>query len=112
MRCVGIVTVLLFALTAGPALADPGYGPRETVDQSFTTTQPGAATGLDFHGTYHAANDPNGEPPYLERMIFYPPAGQTFDTSVPGQCTASDAELSMSGPAACPADSRIGEGRA
>ena len=47
--------------------------------------------------------------PYMRRMTFYPPAGMRHDTSVPEQCTASDFELSMNGPAACPEGSLIGE---
>jgi hypothetical protein len=43
-------------------------------------------------------------------MVFYPPAGMERDTSVPQRCTASDAELSLRGPAACPKGSRLGGG--
>src|SRR3954451_6060841 len=99
-----------FALLAAPAAAEPGSGPRETVDQSYTATSPAAPTGLGFSSSYHAAGDPSAPPPAMKRMVFYPPAGFRFDTSVPGQCAATDAELELRGPAACPPDSRLGDG--
>jgi hypothetical protein len=43
-------------------------------------------------------------------MVFYPPAGMRYDNTVPAQCSASDVELELIGPAACPPGSRLGEG--
>jgi hypothetical protein len=100
----------LCALLPAAASAQPANGPRETVNQSFTTSRPGTPTGMRFSGRYHAAGDRKGEPPYMRRMTFYPPKGLHYDTNVPDRCTASDAELSLRGPAACPAGSRIGGG--
>jgi hypothetical protein len=109
---VALVTQLLLAAAIGSssASAQPVSGPRETLDFQFTTTQPNTPTGWTFTGTYHAADDPDGPPPYMRRMTFYHPPGMMFDTSVPGRCTATDAELAVRGPAACPADSHIGAG--
>src|SRR4051794_12616289 len=45
--------VVLFALTTAGAPAQSGRGPRETVDQRFTTTRPSSPTGLGFSATYH-----------------------------------------------------------
>src|SRR5689334_13096825 len=99
-----------FLFIAAPAVAEPGSGPRETVDQSFTATTPATPTGLHFSSSYHAAGDPSAPPPAMERMVFYPPRGFRYDTAVPGQCTATDAQLELQGPAACPSDSHIGDG--
>src|SRR6478609_9610531 len=85
------------ALLAGPAAAEPATGPRETVDQSYTTTSPGTATGLDFTSSYHADADPQSPPPPMRKMVFYPPAGFRFDTTIPGQCTATDVQLELQG---------------
>jgi hypothetical protein len=103
-------TVLAVLLLAGSAAAEPASGPRETVDQTYTVTAPDTPTGLGFTASYHAADDPQSPPPAMRRMVFYPPAGFRFDTSVPGQCTATDVQLQLQGPAACPANSRIGWG--
>jgi hypothetical protein len=113
-RVAGVVGILLVAAGAWPACsaATPVSGPHETVDQQFTTTQANAPTGFVYNGTYHAAGDPNGNPPYMRKMVTYNPAGQRFDTSVPKRCTASDAELMTQGAAACPAGSKVGGGTA
>src|SRR5205085_2705946 len=108
---VGLLMVAA-AASAWPACAAaaPASGPHETLDSRFTTTQPGAPAGFNFTGTYHAAGDPAGDPPYMRRMISYSPRGQRFDTSVPDRCSASDLELATSGAAACPDGSRLGGG--
>ena len=110
---VGVLAQLILALSAvwaAGAAAEPGSGPRETIDQSFTTTSPNSPTGGTFTSTYHAADDPNGNPPFLRRMVFHPPPGTRYDTSVPEQCTAPDAVLQVFGASACPAGSRLGAG--
>jgi hypothetical protein len=43
-------------------------------------------------------------------MIFYPPRGMRYDTSVPARCSATDVQLQVLGPDACPAGSRLGGG--
>src|SRR3954468_2279889 len=111
MAVIGAVGALALAC-APPAGAQPGSGPREDVNESFTATQPDAPTGLAYTGTYHAAGDPQGNPPYMRRMQFVPPAGMRFDTTVPDQCTATDIQLEAQGPKACPPGSVIGSGTA
>jgi hypothetical protein len=100
----------LAALMPAGAAAQPVAGPRETVDQGFTTQRPSSPTGSTYTGVYHAAGNPKGDPPYLRKMVFYPPRGMRYDTSVPARCTASDVELEALGPDACPAGSRLGGG--
>jgi hypothetical protein len=106
------VGVAMLACAGWPvgAGADPVSGPHETIDNQFTTTQPHASTGFHFTGSYHAAGDPSGDPPYLRKMVSILPAGGRFDTSVPERCGASDLELAVQGAAACPPGSRIGGG--
>ena len=109
----GVVILLALAslgAVPGSAGATPVSGPHETIDNRLTTTQPNAASGFSFDGTYHAAGDPSGDPPYMRRMVFYNPAGLRYDTSVPARCSASDVELETLGAAACPAGSRLGGG--
>ncbi len=109
----GLLTQLVClvpALLAGVALAEPGSGPHGTVDQTFTTTAPSSPTGIGFTARYHAEGDPSADPPFMRRMAFFPPKGMRYDTSVPDACTASDLELQLDGPAACPEGSRLGGG--
>lgn len=100
------------AMWAAPAAAEPVAGPREDVDQRFTTTRPHSPTGGGLTASYHAAGDRKGNPPYLYRMVVTPPRGMRYDTSVPEQCTAPDPVLEALGPDACPAGSRLGGGTA
>jgi len=104
------MALVVSTLAASGAAAEPGYGPHETIDQTFSTTQPGAPTGVDFTAGFHAAGDELSPPPYMRRMTFYPPSGMRQDTSVPAQCTAPDVQLEVMGPAACPPGSQIGGG--
>jgi len=103
--------VALGVVPGAPASADTVRGPHEVVTSEFTTTQPGTPTGMHYVGRYHAAGDPEGEPPYMRRMQSRT-RGLRYDTTVPERCTASDVELALRGPDACPAGSRIGGGTA
>jgi len=100
----------LCALFATSASARPGNFPRGTVDQTYTAKKPNKPTGASFTGSYHAPGDPKANPPYMRKMVFYPPRGWRYDTSVPDRCTASDLEIELSGPSACPKSSRLGGG--
>jgi hypothetical protein len=106
----GLLLWALCALWPAAAAAQPASGPREVLDQAFTATHANRPTGVRFTGAYHAAGNKKGNPPYLKRMIFYPPPGLRYDTSVPARCTAPDVVLQVQGPAACPAASRLGGG--
>ena len=111
--CVALALLgALAALWAIAATGQPASGPRETVNQRFTAKRGGVATGLSFTGRFHAAGNSQGQPPFLERMVMHPPRGMRYDTNVPARCTASDAELQVLGPKACPPESRIGGGTA
>jgi hypothetical protein len=112
LRAALLVQLLLAlsALWAAGAVAQPGTGPRETINQSFTSARPSSPTGTSFTASFHAAGDVKGSPPPLKRMVVYPPRGMRYDTSVPARCSASDIELQIRGPAACPAGSQLGGG--
>lgn len=112
VRAVLPLLIAVLVLWAGGAVAQPGSGPHETVDQHFTAHRPSSPTGTRFSARYHAAGDERGRPPFLRRLVVHPPRGMRFDTGVPKRCTASDAELQVQGPAACPPASRVGRGSA
>jgi hypothetical protein len=102
----------LLALMPSTAGAAPSSGPRQDINQWFTTARPHSPTGVGWKGVYHAAGNKRGTPPYMRKMVFYPPKGMRYDTSVPARCTAPDAVLQVMGPDACPAGSRLGGGEA
>ncbi|HEX8647422.1 MAG TPA: hypothetical protein VF715_11020 [Thermoleophilaceae bacterium] len=108
----GLVVASLCALPA--AAAEPVEFAHGKLENTFTATRPNAPTGTSYSGTYHAAGDPGADPPYMRRMVFYPPAGMRYDTGVPERCTASDLQLQLQleGASACPEGSRLGGGTA
>lgn len=109
----GQLLLIAAALAAFPAAspAAPVTGEHATVESRFTTKLPGTPTGSTFIGRYHAAGDPDGDPPFMRGMTFYFPRGMRRDTGVPARCRASDLELQIRGAAACPAGSRLGGGK-
>jgi hypothetical protein len=103
-----VVTSALF--WPASAAAQPVSGPRETVDNRLSTIRPNASAGFHYLGSYHAAGNAGGDPPYMRKMKSFSPPGLRYDTSVPARCTASDLELAARGAAACPAGSKVGGG--
>jgi hypothetical protein len=94
------------------ASAIPDSGPHETVNMWSSASKPHTSAALGYAARYHKANDPNGDPPALRRLVIKLPRGTRIDTSVPGRCTASDLEITLLGESACPASARIGAGEA
>ena len=84
--------------------------PRQTASVRFTSTKPGSLTGVDWAMDYRNPADPAGKSPALAQSIVTFPAGSKFDTLAPVRCTASDTELMLAGPDACPAESRVATG--
>ncbi len=114
MRSACRIPLLACALVLlGPpaARAAPASGPHETVQITATTKRPHASTGLAYAAQYHAAGSPRSTPPALRRLVIALPAGTRLDTSVPGRCTASDAEIMLLGETACPLSARVGTGQ-
>jgi hypothetical protein len=101
--------VAAIATCAGPAA---GATPRQTGSLTFTTTQPGAPTGTALHFDFQNPDDPNMKPYAVAQMIMHAPPGTVTDTTVPPQCHATDAEIYIEGPAACPPDTKLGGGYA
>jgi hypothetical protein len=97
----------LLALAAGCIATPARAAPRQIVTASFTTTVPGAATGLNVAAAYGGGGQPYG----LVHVIDQAPAGTVIDNSGIPQCTANEAVLILLGPAAaCPSRSLVGTG--
>jgi hypothetical protein len=102
-----IVVVVALALAATGFAYD---GSRQEASFTLTEQRPGRATAERFAFDYVNPDDPEAKPPAVRRVVTVLPRGAAYDPSVPGSCTASDAELIAQGAAACPADSAIGGG--
>jgi hypothetical protein len=92
----------------GGAAAAEAAVPRQVGSLTYTTTTPGAPTGLRLEFEFQNPADPTGKPHAVARMVVHRPPGGVIDTTVPEQCRASNAELMALGPDACPPESRIG----
>ncbi len=100
---------MMIVLAVLPATA--GAAPlRQTGTIAFGTFGPASPTSLSESATYRNPDDPNAKPPAVRRIVVRYPAGFRIDTSVPGQCHASDQQLETGGGGACPSDSRVGSG--
>src|SRR4051812_730456 len=109
MRARGTVTLLVAAAVAAlPAAAQAG--PRADYKQMFSTPVPGASTGTDTQILYKHPDDPNAKPIPVRREVFTFPEGTRYDDTVVAVCKASEAEVELRGPAACPPESWMGGG--
>ncbi|HEX3911545.1 MAG TPA: hypothetical protein VHW67_12685 [Solirubrobacteraceae bacterium] len=80
------------------------------IHPTLTPNRLGAAT--NFSATISFGSDLPGLQPPMVKVTAYGPAGMSVDVRGAGTCTASPATVVASGPSACPADSRIGFGKA
>lgn len=108
MRVAGLVTAAL--LLAAPAVHAQQQPQRQIVSSTFTTTEPGAATGGRLDVQIRHPSNPDAKPPALAQIVIDHPEGTRFDLSVPETCTATDAQLVEQGAAACPPGSKVADG--
>jgi hypothetical protein len=109
LACLMAAAVALVALHAGVA-SSAEEASRQTSRYTLSSKLPGQSTAERFRFDYVNPDDPAGKPPAVRRVETILPHTARYDPSVPGSCTASDAELTLRGSAACPADSAIGGG--
>jgi hypothetical protein len=103
-----LVAMVGFALV--PAAAGAQSGSRQSAELTFLEREPGTPTALDLDIDYVNPQDPSAKPPAVRRVVEELAVGAQIDTSIPARCSATDAQLMAQGPAACPADSRVGQG--
>jgi len=107
-RFIGVhVAVAIAAILAVTAPAAPA-ATRASGSVSYTSMRPGSVTGIvaDFH--YRNPDDPNAKPPAVAKLVVRTPPGSGIDVTARPQCHASDAEIHVRGPAACPSSAKVG----
>ena len=104
-----LVACAALALSGGTTTAAPTDS-RQTAEAKFVEARPGVPTALTFAVDYRQPDDPNAKPPAVRTVIETLAQGARFDTSIPGRCTASDAQLMAQGESACSADTKVGSG--
>lgn len=113
MRKLALVATVCGSLVAVAALpsAAGAVDSRQSASLKFTQKAPGKPSGLVLRIDYVNPDDPAGKPPAVRRVVTELAPGARYDTGAPQACTASDLELTLLGPSACPAGSRVGEGQ-
>jgi hypothetical protein len=106
MRAASVAAIAAAAIVTGSVAH--AAAPRQVGSLIYTTTVPGAPTGLVLDFEFQNPADPSLKPHAVATMVVHRPAGGVIDTTVPVQCRASNAELMARGPDACPPDSQIG----
>jgi hypothetical protein len=101
------------ALVVAPsyaATAAAQTGSRQIAQADFVEQRPGLPSALTFSVDYVNPDDPSAKPPAVRTVMETLAQGASFDTSVPEQCLASDAQLMLQGESACPSGSKVGTG--
>jgi polyvinyl alcohol dehydrogenase (cytochrome) len=76
---------------------------------SFSSRTPRTSTGAELRAVVHRGS-PNEKPSPLRSEVLDLPNGARFDGSAVPACTASNQQIQLQGPNACPAASRVGGG--
>jgi hypothetical protein len=109
----GRTAIFLTALSACAMLgatATAQGAENVAIHANFSPDELGVPTNLSATASF-SSNLPGSQPPIV-KVAAYGPAGMLVDVRGAGTCTATPAALEATGPRACPADSRIGFGKA
>lgn len=98
--------VVLHALALTAVLASPSTAVASpSFELRLDSERPATVTGVQLKIEFA------GDPPLAQRQVdLILPAGSVIDGTAVATCRATDSELMLQGPAACPEASRIGEG--
>jgi len=77
---------------------------------SLATPQPDSSTGLSLHLLFKNPSDASAKPSPQRKVIIELPAGARIDGNAVPACTASDQQIMLAGPGACPSASAVGSG--
>jgi hypothetical protein len=110
----GLIGLALAALIlAGAAPTAGAATPPADFAFDFQTTTPGAPADAALHILYRDPenpDDPEAQPPALTEVRIEAPAGTVFDGDALPACPATDGEIQLQGPSACPEDTVVGRG--
>jgi hypothetical protein len=103
-----LLGALVAALVASASLAASSQA--TVIGLQFASKKPGTHTAMTLFIRYTKPGHPHAKPPAIRRIQIDAPAGTGFHSSRVPVCHASDAEVMLLGPSACPSGSRIGGG--
>ncbi len=107
-----VIAVAAASPATGQSNGSDGYenSRYKRAEWRFVEHRPGVSTATTFKVDYVNPDDPNAKPPSVQSVVETLAQGAEWDTSVPAQCTAGDAQLIAEGESACPPGSRVGGG--
>jgi hypothetical protein len=108
-RIAAVFIVLAVGVPAGLAGAQDDAS-RQQASIEFSTRKPATPANARLSIDYVNPDDPQAKPPAVRRVETVLQGGARYDTAGIAQCTASDAALMAQGEAACPPESKVGEG--
>jgi hypothetical protein len=111
LRQLAVAAAIAATLAAGAGSAQGGETDRGGLDVTFSTRTAGAPTALGLHVLYKNPDDPNAKPPPITGAVFELAPGLRIDDTAVPRCLATDDELRARGRDACPAESRVGDGK-
>jgi hypothetical protein len=102
--CSTLIAVGVSLLLAGGAQAK-----ESDFSLQFASNTPGVATAMHLYIVYRNPADADGKPSPIRHLVITAPQGTQIDLAV-SRCTASDQQIMVQGPSACPTDSQVGQG--
>jgi hypothetical protein len=100
--------LLALALAAAPAAA---AGERAELELPFKQTTVATESGVNLLVRYLNPEDRAAKPPAITKVVIRLPEGSRIDTTAVPVCTASNDEIQARGRDACPAASKVGDGK-
>jgi hypothetical protein len=104
----GAAGLLLAVAAASPAA---GAGERAELVMPFSVVTPSTESGLRLDVRYLNPRDREAKPPAITKVVLRLPEGTRIDPSAAPVCEATNEELQARGRDACPAESKVGEGK-
>lgn len=105
-----LAALLVLLLLVPAASARAGSAPGVDFELGFTTPEPGSPSGLTIAMRFTNPQDPQTAPSPQRSVVLELPDGSRLDLRAVPVCEASDAELMLRGPAACPPETQLGTG--
>jgi hypothetical protein len=99
----------LIAVGVSLLLAGVAQAQESDFSLQLASTTPGAATAMHLYIVYRDPADPNGKPSPIRHLVITAPQGTQINLAM-SRCTASDQQIMVEGPSACPTDSQVGQG--
>jgi hypothetical protein len=99
----------LIAVGVSLLLAGVAQAKESDFSLQLASTTPGAATAMHLYIVYRDPADPNGKPSPIRHLVITAPQGTQINLAM-SRCTASDQQIMVEGPSACPTDSQVGQG--